>query len=167
MNNKAEILSMLRDEFDRWEEVLNGLSPQQITAPNFLSEWSIRDTLAHLMAWQTRSIARLEGALLGKDPEFPKWPTQWDPDLVDDPEQINAWIYTTYRLESWEGVHRAWRAGFQRFLELAEKIPEPDLLDPKRFTWMEGQPLALVLLSSYEHHHIDHLEPLLALLHQK
>ena len=71
MTNKSEILAMLRSEFDHWEEVLNSLSVEQITAPKFISEWSIQDTVAHLMAWQKRSIARLEAPASIKNPSFP------------------------------------------------------------------------------------------------
>jgi hypothetical protein len=164
MYNKAEILAMLQDEFNRWEKLLNGLSVQQITAANFLSDWSIKDTLAHLMAWQKRSIARLEAAQLKKEPIYPKWPAG-PADETDDTERINAWIYQTYRDHPWPSVHRAWRTGFLRFLELVKAIPEIDLLEPGKYAWLDGQPLSEVLIGSYEHHHFDHLEPLLALLH--
>jgi hypothetical protein len=133
MNSKLEMLAMLQDEFDRWEEVLNSLSAGQITAPNFISNWSIKDTLAHLMAWQMRSIARLEGALLDKEPEFPRWPVEPEPDPGDNSDEINAWIYQTYHDQPWSSIHPAWSAGFQRFLELGQAIPEKDLLDPQRY----------------------------------
>jgi hypothetical protein len=164
MTTKSEMLALLKDEFDRWEELLQGLTVEQITAPNFISNWSIKDVLAHLMAWQARSIARLEAAQLNKDPEFPHWPAQLDPDLVDDPDQVNAWIQSTYRDDPWSAVHRSWSAGFQHFLQLAQAIPEADLLDPHKYPWMQGQPLMVVLQSSYDHHHLEHLEPLIALL---
>jgi len=166
MTTKPEILAMLRSEFDQWEEVLNSLSEEQITAPKFISEWSIQDTVAHLMAWQTRSIAQLEAARLDKEPEFPRWPVLPVPDPGDNSDEINAWIYQTYRDQPWSGIHTAWKSGFQRFMELGQAIPEKDLLDPQRFAWTEGQPLAVILQSSYEHHHVDHLEPLLVLLRQ-
>ena len=166
MNSKLEILAMLQDEIDRWENLLNSLNEQQIIAPNFIANWSIKDTLAHLMAWQMRSIARLEAARMNKDPEFPLWPVEPEPDPGDNSDEINAWIYETYHDQPWSSIHPAWRAGFKRFLELGQTIPEKDLLDPKKYVWMEGQPLILVLQSSYEHHHIDHLEPLLTLLRQ-
>jgi hypothetical protein len=166
MTSKPEILALLRSEFDCWEEVLNGLSEEQITAPNFISDWSVKDTLAHLMAWQTRSIAQMEAAQANKEPDFPRWPVQPLPDPGDNTEEINAWIYQTYRDESWSVVHASWRTGFLRFLDLGQAISEKDLQDPKRYPWMESQPLLAVLQSSYEHHHVDHLEPLLALLHR-
>jgi hypothetical protein len=63
-------------------------------------------------------------------------------------------------------VHQDWRDGFLRFLELGEMIAEKDLLDPEKYPWMKGYSLFVVLQGSYEHHHIDHLEPLLAWLRQ-
>ena len=165
MTNKSEMLTLLQDEFDRWEALLGSLSQAQITAPNFIGAWSIKDVLAHLMTWQTRSIARLEAAQLDQAPEFPHWPEDLDPDFLESPDQINAWIYQRYHEEPWPEVYQNWQAGFQRFLELARAIPENDLLDAQKYSWMGGQALMTVLQSSYEHHQVEHLEPLLALLH--
>ena len=164
--HEREWIKSSKEEFNRWEELLAGMSEEQITAPHLPSNLSIKDVIAHLRAWQQRSVARLEAALLNREPEFPRWPAELDPDSEDDPAQINAWIYETYREQPWSSVHRDWREGFLRFLELGEAIPEKDLLDAGRYPWMEGQPLSLVLLGSYEHHHEDHLEPLLTWIRQ-
>ena len=167
MNGKQQILTTLREDFSRWEELLASMSEEQITAPQPPSNLSIKDVIAHLRAWQQRSIARLEAAVLNREPEFPRWPAELDPETEDDPVQINAWIYETCREQPWSSVHRDWRQGFLRFLELGEAIPEKDLLDAERYPWMEGQPLSLVLLGSYEHQHEDHLEPMLTWIHQQ
>jgi hypothetical protein len=166
MTNKSEMLALLENEFNRWEALLGSLSLSQITSPNFIGTWSIQDVVAHLMAWQTRSIARLEAACMHKDPEFPRWPVQPLPDPGDNSDEINAWIYETCRDQPWPEIHSSWRAGYQRFLQLARDIPETDLLDPKRYPWMEDQPLMAVLQSSYDHHQVEHLQPLLAQLQQ-
>ena len=168
MNDKQHILTTLRAEFNRWEQLLASLSEEQITAPQLPADWSIKDVIAHLRAWQQRSIARLEAALLNREPEFPKWPAELDPDSEGATEHINAWIYETYRDQPWSSVHRDWREGFLRFLELGEAIAEKDLLDAGRYPWMEGQPLAFILQASYEHHqeHEEYLEPVLARLRQ-
>jgi hypothetical protein len=166
MNDKKQILTMLKEEFNRWEELLAGMSEEQITAQHLPSNLSIKDVIAHLWAWQQRSIARLEAALHDKEPEFPRWPAEFDPETEGEPHQLNAWIYETNRVKPWSGVYGDWRAGFLRFLELGEAISEKDLLDAGRYPWLEGQPLSIVFVGSYEHHHIDHLEPLLAWLRQ-
>src|SRR5262249_28104067 len=129
MNDKRQILTTLREEFNRWEELLASLSEEQITAPQLPAKWSIKDVIAHLRACQQRSIARLEAALLNREPQFPKWPANLDPESEGQPHQLNAWIYQTYREQPWSNVHRDWREGFLHFLELGETIPEQDLLE--------------------------------------
>jgi hypothetical protein len=166
MNDKKQILTMLKEEFNRWEELLAGLSEAQITAPQLPSNLSIKDVIAHLRVWQQRSVARLEAAVLNKEPEFPPWPAGLDPDSEADVDQINAWIYETYRDRPWSSVHQDWREGFLRFLELGEMIPEKELFDTGRYPWLPGHPLSFILLASYDHHHEEHLEPLLAWLRQ-
>ena len=92
MYMKRHILTALREEFNRWEELLAGMSDEQITTPHLPSNWSIKDEIAHLRAWQQRSIARLEAALLNREPEFPKWLPELDPDSEGNTDQTNAWI---------------------------------------------------------------------------
>ncbi len=165
MNMKEHILTALREQFNRWEELLASMSDERITAPHLPSNWSIKDVIAHLRAWQQRSIARLEAALFNREPEFPKWLPELDPDSEGNTDQTNAWIYETYREQPWSKVHQNWREGFLRFLELGEGIPEKDLLDAGRYPWLEGHPLAFILLASYDHHQ-EHLEKLLAWLRE-
>jgi hypothetical protein len=166
MDDKQEILTTLREEFDRWEELLAGLSEAQITASHLPSDLSIKDVIAHLWAWQQRSVARLEGGLLNREPEFPKWPAELNPESEDDIEQVNAWIHETYREQPWSSVHQGWRANFQRLVGLGEAIPQKDLLDANKYPWLEGYSLAQILLASYKHHHFEHLEPLVEWLRQ-
>lgn len=155
MNDKQQLLTTLREEFHRWEELLARMSEEQIMAPYAPQKpynKSVRDVIAHLRAWQQTSIARLEAAHLHRDPKFPGWPVDFESDSEDALDRTNAWIYETSREQPWPRVHREWREGFLRLLELGEALPEKDLMDAGRYSWLEGQPLSLVLLSSYEHH---------------
>ena len=63
MNMKEHILGALREQFSSWEELLAGMSKEQITAPQFDLDWSIKDVMAHLWAWQEISIARMESGI--------------------------------------------------------------------------------------------------------
>ena len=152
MNMKQHILEALREVFDDWESLLAALSEEQITAPRPPSTWSIKDNVAHMMAWQKRSIARMQAAKENREPEFPNWPTGADPDSEENTERTNAWIYETYRAQPWSNVHQEWREGFLRFLQAAEAITEQDLLSDNKYPWMKPYPLVEVLLGSYDHH---------------
>jgi hypothetical protein len=165
MNMKDHLLTALREQLDRWEELLDHLSSDQINVRLSPSNWSTKDVISHLRVWQQRSMARLEAALSDRGPLFPKWLPELDPDSEGGTDLINAWIYDTYRDEPWPKVRHDWRDGFLRFIELGEGISERDLLDESRFTWMGVRPLALVLISSYDHHQ-EHLGKLLAWLNE-
>ena len=165
MNMHQHILAALSEQFNRWEELLASLSEAQMVGLTLPSQRSIKDDLAHLMAWQQRSIARVEAALLNREPEFPQWPPALDPE-AEDVDQINAWIDETYRERPWSTVYQYWSEGFRRFLALSERVSEKDLLDSGRYSWLEGHSLVTILLGSYDHHQ-EHLEKLLVWLQEQ
>ncbi len=165
MNDKQHILTALLEEFNHWEGLLAGMSEAQLTAPRAPSEWSVKDHVAHLFAWQQRSIARMEAAVRNTEPDFADWPTHLNPESEDDLEQINAWIYATNRDKPWPTVHGEWRDGYLRLVDLGATVPEPDLLQVGRYSWLKDYPLALVLDASREHHE-EHREELVGWLRQ-
>lgn len=157
MNDKQQILTVLREELRQWEELLAGKGEEQITTP-----WtpqkpynrSLKDVIAHLGAWQQVSLARADAAYLDRSPEFPAWLAGRDPDVDDAAEldRLNDGIYAATCNQSWAKVHSEWLQGFLWFLELAERFPESDLGDTERYPWLEGHPLSLVFLNSCKHH---------------
>lgn len=169
MDSKTQVLALLKDEFNRWEELLDSLEEEQITGPSLPSNWSIRDVIVHLWAWQQRTIARQEAALRNTEPNYPRWhdlgsePVTQDSDPDEDVDQSNAWIDGTYRDKPWPSVYQDWREQFLRLIELSEQTPETDLLDSEKYAWMDGYPLSESLEGTYEHHE-EHLEELLAQL---
>ena len=166
MDMKAHILAGMREKLGEWEELLASLSEGQITAPLTPSAWCVKDEIAHLMAWQVRSNARMSAALEGVEPDFPRWLAGHDPEVEANTDQVNAWIYETYRHQPWSKVHQDWRDGYLRLLEIAEAIPERDLLDASKYPWLEGHSLAFILVASYDHHQ-EHYEKLLAWLQER
>ncbi|MFN8475533.1 MAG: ClbS/DfsB family four-helix bundle protein [Anaerolineae bacterium] len=168
MDDKQQMLTTIRHEFKHWEDLLNSLSEAQVNAPVLEDNWSLKDVMVHLWAWQQRTVARLEGALNNQTPQYPDWPANLDPEQEGQPHELNAWIYKTYHDQPWSTVYQNWRNGFRRFIELTEAIPEPDLLEPNRYPWFDGYPLMLYVKASYEHHdeHHDYLGPQLAKVRQ-
>jgi hypothetical protein len=160
LGDRSPVIDRLREEFGEWETLLSGLSEKQFHITLAPSTFSIKDTLAHLRAWQQVSIARLEAARLNFEPAYPDWSEGFNPD-TQDVEILNARIYQANSQKSWSLVHQEWSDGFVEFLELAGQIPEDDIADTEKYPWLEGYTLLDVLQGSYDHHHIDHLEPLL------
>jgi hypothetical protein len=162
MNMQKHILEALREQFYRWEALLATMSETQIADPLLPSDWSTKDVIVHLWAWQQRSNARIDAAVFNREPEFPRWMIGQDPN-AKDVDQTNAWIYDTYREKPWSDVYKNWREGFLRLLGSSEGVSEMDFLDGEKYTWLEGYPLAIVYLATYEHHQ-EHYDKLIAWL---
>jgi hypothetical protein len=160
MNMKGHILVALREEFNHWEELLISLDNEQVTHLQVLADWSAKDVLGHLWAWQQISIARLEAALADREPKFPKWVAELQADWENNVSQTNDQIYELCRTRPWSKIYPSWRKGFLKFLDLAAKVPERDLLDSSKYPWLDNYPLADILLASYDHHQ-EHLEKLI------
>ncbi len=163
MNDKEQLISKVRDEFNQWEELLGGMNEEQITAPDLPGNWSIKDVMAHLMEWQKVSIARMEVFRLETEPVYPGWLKVVSPESDEDTEKFNARIFEAHDEEPWSSVWQTWRNGFLHFVELGESIPEKDLMAEGKYPWLNGYALFAVLKGSYDHH-VEHREELLVWL---
>lgn len=152
VNSKAEAIALLRDELNTWENILANMTQAQIHAPIVPSHWSTKDVVAHLWAWQLRSNARLEAATTNTEPRMPEWPVTLDPEVPEEPDELNAWIYEQYRDKPWPDVYQDWQNGYLKLMSLGEALPEADLLEVSKYPWLEGYSMADVLASSADHH---------------
>jgi len=165
MSMKNHLILALREIYDAWEFTLADLSEAQITTSPEPGVWSVQDDLAHLWAWQQRSIARLEAALHDRQPVMPAFLSGVDFVTEENVDVINAHIFESFRDQPWSQVHQDWRSGFLKFLDTAAQISEKDMLDWDKYPWLDGYSLAAILLGSYEHH-LEHLENLLDKLNE-
>ena len=167
MPDKEQLLADLRAEYERWQALLAGLDETQINSRTLPAELSIKDVVAHLHAWQQISLARLEAVVAGRGPTYPAWLGGRAPDAEENLEWINATIHAAYRDASWPSVRATWQTGFLRLLELAAAIPERELFDAQRYPWLDGYAPAGVLEGTYDHHHVEHYQPLAAWLRKQ
>jgi hypothetical protein len=135
------------------------LSEEQVTAPQFDDNWSVKDVMNHLWGWQQISIARMEAGQQDRGPELPKWVTELGAIWEESADQTNAQIYKNFHELPSSDVYQNWRDGYLHFIELGKSISEKDLLDGDRFSWLKGYSLAFILIASYEHHE-EHYEKL-------
>ena len=163
MNMKDHVLMALKEKFTEWQDLLDTLSEEQILQIPEPGEWSIKDILAHLWAWQQLTQARLKAALQGGEPVFSLWPAELNESAANSPDEINAWIHSFYVSTPWPIIRKDWQGCFQGVLDLAGKLPEREMLDSENYPWLGGYPLINVLIATYDHHQ-EHYEKLLARL---
>lgn len=86
-SSKQELLSELDKEWAHIERICASLSEADMLTPGVEGEWSVKDILCHLSAWEKYLLDRLAYVLTGQHPLYPVMST-WD-----DVHRFNAQVY--------------------------------------------------------------------------
>jgi hypothetical protein len=144
---KADVLEDLKNARADLLSALDGLTPEHMMMPGVVGFWSIKDILSHLVAWESEVVTALNQAQNKKMPSIMKI------------EDIDEWNEEQYHLNArrllepaqteFEGVHRM-------LVKMIEDYNERDLMDNRRYPWMEGEPLAYLIEENAILHESDH-----------
>jgi hypothetical protein len=142
---KDELIQKIESEWNSLQSSLDGLTEEQMHQPGVVGEWTIKDILAHITAWQTRLITTLFKAEKGFTPD-----TTEGGKTVD---QINEKFYRELKDRPFDQVWDDLDSSYHQVLSRLEVWKEKDLFDPNRFKWMKGEPFAAYIAGdSYEHY---------------
>src|SRR5437868_4667680 len=101
--DKASVLRAIRDKHAEMEALLGKLDDKQMTAPELDDGWSVKDTLAHIVAWERLMIGWLDTLARGDKPVI------YTPEFVDDGtndtiDRLNAQLYEQSKSRSLKDV---------------------------------------------------------------
>jgi uncharacterized damage-inducible protein DinB len=146
---KKELLEQIRAARLELLAALNGLPDDVLLRPFVVGTWSIKDTLAHLTAWQSELITALSKLHPTRAP------------AIIDIEDMDEWNDDQYHasvrralpvvVEDFHGVHK-------QLLKIIEGLDDRALDDGRRFQWMEGEPLSYLIADNSAHHEQEHAE---------
>jgi hypothetical protein len=125
---KTELLQEIGVERSKLDALLEQLTPRQMTQGGAtLAGWSVKDILAHLIAWQQMNLNWYATGLRGETPEIPK---SWK-----DIRKVNDRIYRKHHRRSLKAVLADYNAFHQKMLELIEEVPDRDFAAVGRLAW--------------------------------
>jgi hypothetical protein len=151
--NKQELLTTIQAERDRLDELLTGLSEEELCQPALAGGWSIKDVIAHIAAWEHRCAFWIIDGLCHKTPELPQKGYTWD-----DIDLLNADTYLDYEDRTWESVWIEGCATYRHLFEFIENLSEDDIFNPDRFPWTEGKSLVPFIAANTYEHYREHAE---------
>ena len=163
--SRGELLARVAAGRAELDAFIAGLSAALIDAPYPGGDWSVKDHLYHLGAWERKVLAQMHGesipAALGIDQET------WDSDEIN---AINAAIYaqgrdlpTTEALASFHAAHETLLAALEVYPEAdygKPGYPVADVIDPDGTE--SGPMVAYIAGNTYEHYaeHLDYIKRL-------
>ena len=154
---KRDLLEAIRKGRAEFEAALEGLTPEQMTAPGAMGEWSVQDILGHIAMWESRLVATLYALERGVPPQT--FHTQAEVD------KVNAESYAEQRDRPLERVLADFHAVHAQLIKRLEAAKERDLTNPKRFEWMEGEPLEKLVAGDTFEHYAEHQPALVGARH--
>lgn len=115
-----------------------------------MAGWTRKDVLAHVEWWSNHSAGVVEALVAGREP-YPRTDEPFDIDAH------NARVLAESVRRSLADVRRGEAEAFRRVVAAIEGALEDDLFAAGRFTWLDGGPLADVVVSDTSEHYPEHL----------
>lgn len=146
MSLKGWVLGMFEWADAQEQEFVEALTPEERRAEGTFEQWSAKDLLSHLAAWKQRLVEMIAAAAAGEVPPS-----------YEDFEHENAVIYQEYHPLALEEVVLRSRQAHEELMRVAGSLDEEMLTDPRRFAWLQGQPLWRRVTGSGFIHPLQHL----------
>jgi hypothetical protein len=152
---KADLLNWLQLEDQQWQEFLAKIGPTRMNQPGVNGDWSMKDIVAHLTGWNRWLVARLQAAQRREAEPPPPWPTH-----LQTEDEINGWIYESYRERSLQEVLDEADQTYQWLLAVVESLPDDvrvERIEPGyHLIWMDEKQF---LAGEFFHHFQDDHQP--------
>jgi hypothetical protein len=146
--DKSTLLSNLNAGRARLDAALAKLSDDAM-ADRIDDEWTRKDVLAHIEAWERRVVGLFERLRTGEAPA----------ERVET-DELNARFYAADRDRSLADVRQGERGAYERMLAAIEGANQEELFDGSHFAWTEGDPFAGWFRDNGDEHYDEHIEQL-------
>ncbi len=146
--SKDSLLTAIEAEHQKLETMLKTLTEDQMTQAGVCEQWSVKDILAHLYAWQQMMLGWYRAGAQGKDVKTPAADLKWSETPI-----LNQRIYEQYRDMPLKQVKKKFADSHAETLALMKSIPEKELVTPKFYAWTKSSTLLSYFVSSTSSHY--------------
>ena len=127
---KEELIEDIHKEWEALEKFLATLSPEQMTQPGAIGNWSPKDVLAHLAEWQQMCMSWFNAGLQGESPHLPAEGYKWS-----QMPALNQKIYGKYKDWNLEKVGELFQASHQQIFEIIRNLSDDEIFKTGHYAW--------------------------------
>ena len=152
--NKTELLNSLTSSRQRIVEVINDFSDIELIEPRTQGDWTGKDVLAHLAAWEAELVTAL-----ARDVAQNKRPKLID---INDAqvEELNLNWHEENKGRPLDRVRDDFSGARKQLLRQIGNFVDKDLTDPKKYKWLDGKTLADYIADYANGHDEEHIDAL-------
>jgi hypothetical protein len=149
---KTQLLEEIEKQRAYLLNLIQELTEEQMIEPNVEENWSIKDLLAHIAAWERLADDRLRAAFTSEELQYPiiqGW---------DEIHQINADIYEKNKDLSLDTVMKEFETAHNDLLATIESLDDESIFKPLPFDWADGLLVHQLISANTHWHYKDHCE---------
>jgi len=140
---RDHVLLALKDSRMKMETALRGLTDEQLLEPGVIGEWSVKDLLSHLTAWEAEVVTRLAKLQAGKK-------IQSVVPADDTIDSLNAKWYQAHKDRDLDRVLADFHGVREQMIRQVESLNDKQLALP--LPWSKTDTIEnLIAWNSYDH----------------
>jgi hypothetical protein len=145
---KAQLLAESQQEHEALEQFIAALTPEEIRQGNRIGVWSVKDTLAHLTAWEQMMLRWYSTGVRGETPVLPAPDYKWNQLAA-----LNQAIYEQHRDRPLAEVLEAFHSSYREAVAFVENLSDEELFTPGFFAWTRPKALASFVIPNMGEHY--------------
>jgi hypothetical protein len=152
---KRALLAEMDTEWAIIERQCFSLSETDMVNPGTKGEWSVKDILAHLAAWEKYLLDRLGYVLSGQLPIYPVMTS------MEDVNRFNARVYAENKDRPLASVVIEFRSLYKGVMAVLEALDDDQLAQPYTYDFPDDELslLQLIRANTCEHYREHCIEP--------
>jgi hypothetical protein len=152
---KSDLLAALETGHEEILQLIEGIPEEELTRPNAVGAWSVKDVLSHLLIWEAETVKLLYMAESNRKPQTAHFKT------ISDDEQNAIW-YEQFKDRPYMDVWNDFVTIRDQTIARVNRFSDSDLNNPGLFPWLKGKSLAQIIEEYILQHDAEHLEGLKA-----
>jgi Uncharacterized conserved protein len=149
---KKLLLEKIKAKYNELQEVIRSLPLVMIQKPGVQGEWSIKDIIAHLTAWNKRLICWIQLSNQGEIPQTPEPGYTWD-----KIHQLNHDTFMKFKDVEFNKILDDFEESYFQVLTYINTYQDDDLNNCELYSWTNGQPLWVDIGFNTFDHYRSHL----------
>lgn len=146
--DKEQLINFGDKEFKTLLDHLADLSDENITKTPVFDNRTVKDIIAHLLAWHSLFFTWYEEGMADKKPEIPA------PGYTfKDTPQLNEKLYQDYKDMPWEEVLKNFKESHNQIMEIIKKHSDEELTTKKKYKWTGSTDMCSYFASATSSHY--------------
>lgn len=141
--SKEQLIHKMQHDHDALLRYLETLTEEQMTQGNIIGEWSVKDVLCHLSAWEQMFLSWYQLGKVGDVTHTPAEGYTWR----QIPE-LNQCIYEQFRHQGLALTLEKFHSSYEEILAAISHMSQKELFTPHYYQWTKSTTLGSYAVSA-------------------